>query len=329
MTHAPKTALAAITVLAVWLSFTVAASARKPLRVVATIEPVHALVAGVMAGVGEPMLLVKGGGSPHTYALRPSEARALERADVVFWIGEALETFLRRPLQALPRDARIVALSEAKGVVLLASGESGGEEGRSDTHMHTWNMHIWLDPVNAKAMVAAIAAALADADPERASVYAANAERLRTRLDRLDATLRVKLAAVVGRGFVVFHDAYRYFDRRYRLGPAIAIAVNPARQPGAGTIRAVREKIIALGPTCVFIEPQFVPALIHSIVAGTRARTAVLDPLGSDLGPDADAYFTLMHNLAKSLVDCLTRTERRSLDPVPSPGTPGQKKSPR
>jgi zinc transport system substrate-binding protein len=303
MTHPPKTALAAITVAAVWLSFAVAAAAREPLRVVASIEPVAALVAGVMAGAGEPMLLVKGGESPHTYSLRPSEARALERADVVFWIGEALETFLQKPLRALSGKARIVALHEADGVELIAGDGHGHDHG--DAHKHIWDMHMWLDPVNAKAMVSAIAAALGDADPERASVYAANAERLRARLDRLDATLKRDLAPVVGRGFVVFHDAYRYFLRHYRLGPVAAIAVNPARQPGARTIRAIREKIIALGPTCVFIEPQFEPALIHSIVAGTPARTAVLDPLGSDLGPGADAYFTLMRNLGKSLVDCL------------------------
>jgi zinc transport system substrate-binding protein len=312
MRNAPKTALAAITAVAVWLSFAVAAAAREPLRVVASIEPVHALVAGVMAGAGEPMLLVKGGGSPHTYALRPSEARALERADVVFWIGEALETFLQKPLRALSGKARIVALHEAEGVELIAGVESHGDghgHDHGDAHKHIWDMHIWLDPVNAKAMVAAIAAALADAEPERAPVYAANAERLRTRLDRLDATLQHELAPVVGRGFVVFHDAYRYFLRRYRLGPVAAIAVDPARQPGAGTIRAVREKIIALGPTCVFIEPQFEPALVHSIIAGTPARTAVLDPLGRDLGPGADAYFTLMRNLATSLVDCLARTD--------------------
>jgi len=299
MRHAPKTALAWTTVVTLWLGLGVGAMAREPLRVVASIEPVAALVAGVMAGAGEPMLLVKGGGSPHTYALRPSEARALERADVVFWIGEALETFLQKPLHALSGKARIVALHQGEGVVLIAG------DGHGDAHRPIWDMHIWLDPVNAKAMVSAIAVALGDADPDRASVYAANAERLRARLDRLDATLKRDLAPVAGRGFVVFHDAYRYFLRRYRLGPVAAIAVNPARQPGAGTIRAVRERIVALGPTCVFIEPQFEPALIDAIVAGTPARTAVLDPLGSDLGPGADAYFTLMRTMAKSLVDCL------------------------
>jgi zinc transport system substrate-binding protein len=271
--------------------------------VVASIKPVHALVAGVMAGAGEPTLLVTGGRSPHAYALRPSEARALERADVVFWVGDALETFLEKPLRALSGDARIVALGEAQGVVLLAAGETGGER----AHGHGGvDMHIWLDPINAKAMVSAIAAALGDADPGRAAVYAANAERLRARLDRLDAELAADLAPVAGRRYVVFHDAYRYFEKRYRLSPAGAITVNPARQPGARTVRAIRSRIIDLGAVCVFGEPQFEPALVATVIEGTPARPAVLDPLGADLEPGVDAYFTLMRNLAKSLVGCLT-----------------------
>jgi zinc transport system substrate-binding protein len=167
-------------------------------------------------------------------------------------------------------------------------------------------MHIWLDPINAKAMVSAIAAALGDADPGRAAVYAANAERLRARLDRLDAELAADLAPVAGRRYVVFHDAYRYFEKRYRLSPAGAITVNPARQPGARTVRAIRSRIIDLGAVCVFGEPQFEPALVATVIEGTPARPAVLDPLGADLEPGVDAYFTLMRNLAKSLVGCLT-----------------------
>ena len=317
MRHTRETMLVAIVVaaVAVWLGLGVGAMAQDPLRVVASIKPVHALVAGVMAGAGEPMLLVSGGGSPHAYALRPSQARALERADVVFWIGEALETFLQKPLRALPRDARIVALHEAEGVVLLGTGETGdGRDhgqghGRGEIDRHGWDMHIWLDPINAKAMVSAIASALGEADPARAAVYVANADRLRARLDRLNAALAAELAPVAGRRYVVFHDAYRYFEKRYRLAPVGAITVNPARQPGARTLRAIREKIIALGATCVFSEPQFKPALIAAVVEGTPARPAVLDPLGADLEPGADAYFTLMRDLAISLKDCLARTD--------------------
>jgi zinc transport system substrate-binding protein len=299
MKHVFSTALAMV---AIWLGLGVAVAAREPLRVVASIKPVHALVAGVMAGAGEPTLLVTGGRSPHAYALRPSEARALERADVVFWVGDALETFLQKPLRALSGDARIVALHQAEGVVLLDTGETG--DGRDHDHGAV-DMHIWLDPINAKAMVSAIAAALGDADPDRAAVYAANAERLRARLDRLDAELAADLAPVAGRRYVVFHDAYRYFEKRYRLSPVGAITVNPARQPGARTVRAIRERITDLGAVCVFGEPQFEPALVAAVIEGTSARPAVLDPLGADLEPGVDAYFTLMRNLAKSLVGCL------------------------
>ena len=148
-------------------------------------------------------------------------------------------------------------------------------------------------------------ATLGAADPGRASLYAANGNALQARLDRLDADLATDLAPIADRRYVVFHDAYHYFEARYRLSPAGAITVNPARQPGAETIRAIRAAIVALSVSCVFSEPQFKPALIDTLVAGTPARPAVLDPLGADLPPGPDAYFTLMTGLAKSLKDCL------------------------
>jgi zinc transport system substrate-binding protein len=297
--------------------------------VVASIKPVHSLVTGVMAGRGEPVLLVQATGSEHSYSLRPSQAWALDQADVVFWIGETMETFLIKPLQALSANAKVVALWQTPGLNLLPTREGGmweerdhgdehadgdaghGEAEQAEAHQEgehahgETDMHVWLDPGNAKALVAAIATTLSDADPRNASTYQTNAARLDQRLDELDRSLRSRLAAVADRPYVVFHDAYQYFERRYGVSAVGAITINPTLQPGARRLGAIRERLEHLDAACVFAEPQFEPALVDTLIEGTSAGKGVLDPLGAALEEGPDQYFGLMHGLADSLVECL------------------------
>ncbi len=301
--------------------------------VVSSIPPVHSLVAAVMAGVGEPKLLVKGGSSPHTASLRPSDAAALQKADLVFWIGDGLETFLAKPLAALPDRAEVVALAEAPGVKLLPVRQGGvwdghdhaHEEHGHEEHEHgeehgeaaagdaadghgdgALDMHIWLDPENARAMAAAIADALAKADPARADIYTGNAKGLHQRLTALDEELRTTLAPVADKPYIVFHDAYQYFEARYGLSPAGAITFSPERAPGAKTLSEIRERIRTSGAVCVFREPQFEPDLVKTVIGGSFARIGVLDPVGADIPAGAEAYPALLTQMASSLRDCLS-----------------------
>lgn len=285
-----------------------AARAEAP-AVIATIKPVHGLVAGIMAGVGTPHLLIEGAGSPHAFALRPSDARRLQDARVVFWIGPAMETFLARPLRALARRARVVALMEASGVRRLPARRAGVHDdahGHEDPHAHAGiDAHIWLDPRNAIAMTHAIADTLAAADPANTATYRANALAQEARLTSLDQALAARLTRLAGRSYVVFHDAYQYLEKRYGLRPAAAITVAPDRAPGARRLEAIRGAIRRTGAACVFIEPQFAPRIAAVVTEGTGARTAVLDPLGADLAPGARAYDALMTRLVESLEGCL------------------------
>jgi zinc transport system substrate-binding protein len=303
------------------------------MTVVASINPVHSLVAGVMQGVAEPVLLVKGAGSPHSYSLRPSAARALDQAAAVFWVGEGLETFLVKPLQALSENAVVVAVSEAPGVRLLPTREGGvrqreehgeiaaeaeveDDHGGKDAghpehedehaHEHGWfDLHVWLDPRNAEAMVDAVVATLSEVDPDHAAIYRSNGSRLHTQLHQLDESLKARLAPVRDRPFVVFHDGYQYFEDRYGLNAVGSIAVDPGRRPGAQRLGAIQHRLEELNGVCVFSEPQFEPALVDTVVEGTSARKGVLDPLGTDLAPGPDLYFQLMSNLGQALIDCL------------------------
>ena len=283
--------------------------------VVVSILPLHALVAAVMAGVGTPRLLVRGGASPHDASLRPSDARALSAAKLVVWAGPGLEAFLVRPLAALAARARVLTLTEAPGMVLLERRDGGAFEtgaeserdGHDRRHGHSGpvNPHLWLDPRNAMEISRQAAAALAEIDPGHAPRYAANAARLIARLEMLDRELTVRLGPVAEIPFAVFHDAYPYLEARYALRALGALTVDPAVPPGARRLAELRALLAERGAACVFAEPQFNPALVAAMTEGSGARVATLDPLGAALTPGPEAYFVLMRDLAEALVRCL------------------------
>lgn len=290
--------------------------------VVASIGPVHALVAGVMEGVGTPRLLIRGAGSPHAYALKPSEARAVAEADRLFWIGPPIESFLPRVIENLA-PGTAVALAERAGLTLLPPRAAGPwqtpahddhQEHEQEHHGHhdhahddAYDGHVWLDPANAARMVATIADELRASDPANGPRYQANAAALEARLEALDRALRTALEPVRAVPYVVFHDAYHYFEARYGTHAVGAIAVSPERPPSARRLSEIRARIVESDIRCVFAEPQFPARVVDAVVEGTGARSAVLDPLGADIAPGTDAYFTLMHTLADSLVRCLSR----------------------
>ncbi|MEK0081719.1 zinc ABC transporter substrate-binding protein [Benzoatithermus flavus] len=292
------------------------AGQREAPKVVATILPIHALVATVMQGAGEPVLLVHGNVSPHDYQLKPSDARALQEADVVVRVGPRLEAFLERGLDGLARKARVVTLMEAPGVRLLPAREGGVWEphehedaetaGHAD-HGEGMDPHIWLDPANAEAMVRAIAAVLGEVDLERAALYATNAERATGELAALDQELRSALAPVRGKPFIVFHDAYQYLERAYDLTAAGSITVSPDQPPGARRLAELRRKIEESGAVCVFGEARTPSPLVATLAQGRNVGTGELDPEGiAGIDPGPEAYARLMRRNVDTLVRCLS-----------------------
>jgi zinc transport system substrate-binding protein len=279
--------------------------------VVASIKPVHSLVAGVMAGIGEPHLLVRGGASPHASVLKPSDARALAGADLVFWIGRDLETPLVRPLASLAGQARVVALSRRDGLVRypVRSGTVWGggdhDKDKGNERGAAIDMHLWLDPANAVAMVDEIAGHLAALDPARAAAYRANATAVTGRLRLLDDYLRDLLTDAAGRPYIVYHDAYRYFEERYGLTPLGAVSAAGHRTPGAARLRRIRRIVVDRRAACIFAEPQFAGRSLNAVSDGTEARVSILDPLGAALRPGPDQYVRMMRDIAVALRDCL------------------------
>ena len=287
--------------------------------VLATIKPVHSLVAAVMEGVGTPALLIRGGVSEHSYVLKPSDAQKIARAKVVFWIGPDLETYLTAPLASLAGEAKVVALEDAKALHRLPARPGGlwtaNAPSAGSIIPHTINPHVWLDPQNAVAMTRTIATVLSKTDPVHAGRYAANARAEIARLDALDAALEQTLAAVRTRPYIVFHDAYQYFEARYRLDAIGAVTVEPDRPVGPRRVAQLRDVLKAGQALCIFREPQFAPALIEALAESTKARIGVLDPLGADLAPGPDLYPMLMTRLAGAIVQCLAPSQRQPRRP--------------
>lgn len=305
-------------------------------HVATDIAPIHSLVAQVMQGVGTPDLILPPGASPHGYAMRPSEAAALAKADLVVWVGPDLTPWLEKPLDTIAAGAARLTLSTSDLTHQLAlretavfSGEDHedehedehegehehedehkdeheGEDGHDDHDHGHQDPHVWLDPVNAQMWLTLISDQLAKQDPDHAQTYRENAAQAQAELDVLIQELRTELApdAQSALQFVVFHDAYQHFENRFGLTAAGAISLGDASRPSPARIKALRDKVQEGQITCALAEPQFNPGLITTVFEGTDVATQVIDPIGTMLTPGPDLYAELLRGMAKSFVDC-------------------------
>jgi len=280
-------------------------------RVVASITPFQTLIASLMEGIAsKPQLLVKNGGSPHDYSLRPSDLKLLKEADIIFWAGPNLESFLIKPLNTIVEKQKpiIIQLDKTPGLLLLPTRNSTGEqhehaEGDNCTHALI-DMHFWLDPNNAILLTDLMAKTLSNFDPLHANIYKQNANRFKIQLKALDSKIVMELKEVKATPFIVFHDAYQYFEHHYGLKGVGAITLNPEVPPSVKRLRFIRQTIEKTKAHCVFSEPQFQPKLVQSIVQDLPIKTGELDPLGKG-NSSSNGYFVLLENLADSLKSCL------------------------
>jgi len=305
-------------------------------RTVVTIAPLHSLVAGVMAGAGEPYLLLDAAASPHTHTLRPSQARRVYNAELLVQVGGGLESFLTPMLQSLPPTVTVLRMIDADGMRVLPRGDGDGHDDEhdghkmeSDGHDHGHDghdsehdgqefeahdhggdprdPHVWLDPANARVMVGEVRDVLSAMDAANAAVYRANAAAMVVRLQKMEANLRAQVQPLRGLPYIVFHDAYRYFEARFGVRPAAVVTLDPERRPGARSSRQLRQTIRRTRPKCMFSEPQFPAATVATLTADSGLRHAVLDPLGAGLAPGGEAYFQLMADIGTAMAECLGR----------------------
>ena len=304
--------------------FLVLTPLKAEISVVTSIKPLHSLTSYIMEGVGEPELIIDGVASPHNFQIKPSHAKMLQNADLVIWIGEDLESFLPTALKSIPKDAVVFELLDQSGLKKLKFREKNIFEGHDDhghdehakkeddhddhghdDHGHghgSFDPHIWLDPANAKVIVKKITNQLSKIDKDNVSKYKANSKKVIKDLDGL--IKEVKNEINKDASFVVFHDAYQYFEKRFGLSVIGALTVNPDVMPGAEQLSEIREVIEHEKAKCIFSEPQFNPNIINSIASDTGVKTGVLDPLGANIDKGKNMYFDLIKDMSNSLKDC-------------------------
>ena len=324
------------------LSFlTIFVPANAEIKVVATIKPIHSLASYLMDGIGKPDLIVDGYASPHGFALKPSHAKMIQNADIIFWVGEDIESFLEKPLKTIAKKAEKIELMEIKGLTKLKFRERNIFEGHDDHghkeddhddhakkeddhddhghddehkedghddhghegHAHgEYDPHIWLDPMNAKTILSEMAEHLIENDQKNEAEYKANLKKAHKDLDKL--TKKVKSELNKDFKSIVFHDAYQYFEKRFGINILGAFTVNTDVMPGAEQLAEIREIIEHDKVSCVFSEPQFNPDIIKAVAKDTNVATGVIDPLGATLNPGKDLYFDLIGNMSKSFKGC-------------------------
>jgi zinc transport system substrate-binding protein len=296
--------------------------------VVTDISPIYSLAAKVMDGIGEPKLIVQHGASPHEYMLRPSNAKALESADIVFFVGGGLTPWLENPLKNLASQSIIVELMETKNTTRLAyreganfashEGHNHGDhdddhEGHDDDHdshkghdddHEELDPHGWLDPENGKNWLDIMATTLAKIDPENANKYQQNAAKGKKEIDESISQIETMLKPVSDMRFIVFHDAYYYFEDRFGLSATGSISLGDASDPSPGRLIEIQDEIKRLTVSCVFSEPQFNPQTVQNVASGAAIDTRVIDPLGSALQVNSDLYTKLLEDIGKSIASC-------------------------
>ena len=305
------------------LSFlTIFVPANAEIKVVTSIKPIHSLASYLMDGVAKPDLIVDGYASPHGFALKPSHAKMLQNADLIFWVGEDLENFLEKPLKSIAKKAEKIELIEIKGLTKLKFRErnifddhddhdhdkEGHKEDDHDDHGHEGHAHgehdphIWLDPMNAKVILNEMVEHLIENDAKNASKYKSNLKKALKEIDKLNKDVKAELSNSTAS--IVFHDAYQYFEERYGVKILGAFTVNTDVMPGAEQLAEIREIIEHDKVTCVFSEPQFNPDIIKAVAKDMNIKTGVIDPLGATLDPGKDLYFDLIRNMSASFKGC-------------------------
>jgi len=314
--------------------------ANAEIKVVTSIKPIHSLASYLMDGVGKPDLIVDGYNTPHGFSMKPSHAKMLQNADLIFWIGEDLESFLEKPLNSIAKKAEKIELIEIKGLNVLkfrernifdehdhddhakkeddhddhakkedsnddhddhAKKEDGHDEHEGHGHGE-YDPHIWLDPINAKVILKEMTEHLVENDSKNASTYKSNLDKALKDIDKL--TMDVMTELNESTSSIVFHDAYQYFERRFSVKILGAFTVNTDVMPGAEQLSEIREIIEHDKVKCIFSEPQFNPDIIKVVAKDMNIKTGVVDPLGATLNPGKNLYFDLIRNMSASFKGC-------------------------
>ncbi|TNF92295.1 MAG: hypothetical protein EP297_13480 [Gammaproteobacteria bacterium] len=279
-------------------------------NVVVSIKPIHSLVAGLMQGVGKPGLLLKGFDSPHTYQLKPGDAKLLANADLVVWVGFELEGFLQRPIRQLADKAVIITLLDVPGMTILSSrsAKHGHATHRHDDHRFlTRDPHLWLDSSNAIHIVNSVRDRLIKLDPSNEKIYTNNATKMLSSLQSLEQEVINAVKPVRHLRMIAFHDTWQYLEKRFGLNIVRHVISDPGRVPGTRQVAMLDSLFENKGVDCLLTEPQFKPHFLQNLLREHPVTVITLDPLGSGIQAGVDAYVKLIRQIGQDLQQCLPR----------------------
>ena len=322
--------------LMICFSFNLIASETK--GVVTTIQPINSLVSAVIGNTGKTISLIPAEVSPHEYKLKPSDTKKLQNANIIFFVSDHLESSITKVFENLPKNIKIINLMEDAGIKHLAIRDNEAWERHDHHHGHgdhddhdkhakkhddhdhdkhakkhddhddhekEDDVHIWLSPDNAVKIIKKINKELSLYFPENAETYDKNANQMIKEINQLKVELIKELSGIKYKPYIVFHDAYQYFETSFGLNAAGSVALEGDIASSPKQISIIKDKIVKLKASCVFQEPQFDSKLVKIVVEGTNAQIGTLDPLGVNIKSGENFYLQLLKNMAKSLKDCL------------------------
>ena len=314
------TKLISIIILYFFSNFNVFASETK--GVITTIKPIESLVNAVIGDTGKTVSLIPPEISPHEFRLKPSDVRILQNSNIVFYISSHLETGIVKMFKNLPKNIKTINLMEETGIDHLSIRDNEAwelhdhddhdkhdakDEKHDDHDKHDTkdDIHIWLDPDNAIKIVRKINKELSLFFPKNAMIYNDNSSKLINEIESLKIELKKELLPIKDKPYIVFHDAYQYFERAFELNAIGSIALENDVASSPKQISFIKDKILKSQATCVFQEPQFDSKLVNTVVEGTKARIGILDPIGVNIVEKENFYLQLLRNMTKSLKKCL------------------------
>lgn len=271
--------------------------------ILTSFKPIQMIVTELTQGVSEPDVVMNSNASPHDYALKPSDVKKIQNADMLIWFGPDLEAFLTKVAKS---NDNLVTISEIPNINLREFGEDPHDH-HHDGHDHgSHDPHFWLGIDQVEVASSYISNKLVEVDPQNADVYKKNLEVFLSQLADKKRSIEAQLAPVKDKGYYVFHDAYSYYEDEFGLNKLGHFTVSPERKPGAKTLISIKKTLAKQDVQCVFSEPQFTPAVIESVVRGSSTKKGQLDPVGSDIEVGKGSYFEFLQQLTDSYTSCLS-----------------------
>lgn len=271
--------------------------------ILTSFKPIQMIVTELTQGVSEPDAVMDSNASPHDYALKPSDVKKVQQADMVIWFGPDLEAFLTKVVKS---NDNVITISEIPNINLKEFGEDSHDH-HHDGHDHgSHDPHFWLGTDQVEVASSYITGKLVELDPQNTDTYNKNLENFLKQLAKKKSSIEAQLAPVKDKGYYVFHDAYSYYEDEFGLNKLGHFTVSPERKPGAKTLISIKKTLAKQDVQCVFSEPQFTPAVIESVVRGSSTQKGQLDPIGSNIEVGKGSYFEFLQQLTDSYSNCLS-----------------------